>query len=53
MFYSGSLQEGIAAAVAESKAVVCFVRGSFIYGHWKWRDAGARRYSAVLTQLLR
>ncbi|XRM43207.1 hypothetical protein ABZX51_006404 [Aspergillus tubingensis] len=26
MFYSGSLQEGIAAAVAESKAVVCFVR---------------------------
>ncbi|KAI2999071.1 hypothetical protein CBS147346_7914 [Aspergillus niger] len=26
MFYPGSLQEGIAAAVAESKAVVCFVR---------------------------
>ncbi|GLA80986.1 hypothetical protein AtubIFM56815_004618 [Aspergillus tubingensis] len=26
MFYTGSLQEGIAAAVAESKAVVCFVR---------------------------
>ncbi|PYH98743.1 hypothetical protein BO71DRAFT_394907 [Aspergillus ellipticus CBS 707.79] len=26
MFYKGSLQEGIASAVAEGKAVVCFVR---------------------------
>ena len=27
MFYSGSLQEGIAQAVSQAKAVVCFVRG--------------------------
>jgi hypothetical protein len=28
MFFSGSLQEGIALAVQESKAVICFVQGS-------------------------
>lgn len=27
LFYQGSLQEGIAAAVKDTKAVVCFVRG--------------------------
>ena len=29
MFYHGSLQEGIALAVNQSKAVICFVRGAF------------------------
>lgn len=29
MFYHGSLQEGIALAVSQSKAVICFVRGTF------------------------
>ena len=29
MFYHGSLQEGIALAVSQSKAVICFVRGAF------------------------
>lgn len=28
MFYHGSLQEGIALAVSQSKAVICFVRGT-------------------------
>lgn len=27
LFYNGSLQEGIAAAVRDAKAVTCFVRG--------------------------
>jgi hypothetical protein len=27
LFYTGSLQEGIAAAVRDVKAVTCFVRG--------------------------
>lgn len=27
LFYSGTLQEGIALAVSEAKAVVCFARG--------------------------
>lgn len=27
LFYPGSLQDGIALAVRETKAVVCFVRG--------------------------
>lgn len=27
IFYSGTLQEGIALAVQEAKAVVCFARG--------------------------
>lgn len=27
LFYSGTLQEGIALAVQEAKAVVCFARG--------------------------
>ena len=30
-FYQGSLQEGIAAAVSDAKAVICFVRGSSLY----------------------
>jgi hypothetical protein len=30
MFYQGTLQEGIAFAVSQSKAVVCFVRGTFV-----------------------
>ena len=29
MFYHGSLQEGIALAVNQSKAVICFIRGAF------------------------
>lgn len=29
MFYHGSFQEGIALAVSQSKAVICFVRGTF------------------------
>ena len=28
MFFSGTLQEGIALAVSQAKAVICFVRGS-------------------------
>lgn len=28
MFYQGSLQEGIALAVSQAKAVTCFVRGA-------------------------
>lgn len=27
MFFSGTLQEGIALAVSQAKAVICFVRG--------------------------
>lgn len=30
MFFQGSLQEGIALAVSQAKAVVCFVRGAFV-----------------------
>lgn len=30
IFYQGSLQEGIALAVREAKAVVCFVRGRYL-----------------------
>lgn len=30
MFYQGNLQEGIAVAVSQSKAVVCFVRGTLM-----------------------
>jgi hypothetical protein len=29
IFFQGSLQEGIALAVREAKAVVCFVRGGW------------------------
>lgn len=29
MFFAGSLQDGIALAVQESKAVICFVPGSY------------------------
>ena len=29
MFYQGSLQEGIALAVSQAKAVVCFVRSAW------------------------
>jgi hypothetical protein len=29
LFYQGSLQEGIAAAVRDTKAVICFVRGQY------------------------
>lgn len=28
MFFQGNLQEGIALAVSQAKAVVCFVRGA-------------------------
>ncbi|KAK1141626.1 hypothetical protein N8T08_008890 [Aspergillus melleus] len=45
MFYSGSLQEGIADAVGQGKAVVCFVRGILppicLRSRWSWAYAPA------------
>lgn len=43
LFYSGTLQEGIALAVNETKAVVCFARG------WLYLPASRHLISAWLN----
>ena len=42
MFFQGSLQEGIALAVSQAKAVVCFVRGALdLRLSWLWGSLGS------------
>jgi hypothetical protein len=34
MFYDGSLQDGISAAVGQQKVVLCFVTSAYYFSDW-------------------